>query len=410
MLYEQGRYADAEKVLRETLLANAEDAEAHALLAGCLLQRDAFDEAEREARTAIGLDPEDASGFHMLGMVELARNDPKAAQTSFERALELCPWESGLHHLLGEVHFAKKRWQQALDCAEQGLEFDAEDIDCQNLRVRALVQLGRPAEANQEISDALRREPHNADSHATNGWTLLHASKPRPAIEHFKEALRLDPEHEFARAGIVEALKARNPIYGLMLRYFLWMERLAGKAFVLILVAFVLYRVALNYAKKDPEIGQWLWWVIYAYWGFVAMTWLAVPFFNLLLRLHPLGRHALSSEQKRDSTLVGSVLLTVASLFVWWRWQGSLFSFIAFVDSAFLGVAIVAYTSVPRGWPRKVLLGFVAAVVCGIGVQWGILTGQGDESRSLIAAQFRAWTAVAALWVSMLLSGAQPRR
>ena len=52
---------------------------------------------------------------------------------------------------------------------------------------------------------------------------------PLKAMEHFREALRLDPEMEWARAGIVEAMKARNFVYRWMLAYFLWMARLDSR-------------------------------------------------------------------------------------------------------------------------------------------------------------------------------------
>ena len=62
------------------------------------------------------------------------------------------------------------------------------------------------------------------------GWTLLHDGDPRKAMGHFREALRLDPGMEWARAGIVEAMKARSLIYRIFLSYFLFMNRLSGNA------------------------------------------------------------------------------------------------------------------------------------------------------------------------------------
>ena len=56
--------------------------------------------------------------------------------------------------------------------------------------------------------EALGRNPENAHTNANQGWSLLHGGQPGKALEHFREALRLDPDLEFARAGMVEALKA----------------------------------------------------------------------------------------------------------------------------------------------------------------------------------------------------------
>ncbi|MDB5311521.1 MAG: tetratricopeptide repeat protein [Gemmataceae bacterium] len=45
------------------------------------------------------------------------------------------------------------------------------------------------------------------------GWALLHARQPAEALTHFREALRLDPTNEWARDGLIEALKARYWVY-----------------------------------------------------------------------------------------------------------------------------------------------------------------------------------------------------
>ena len=89
----------------------------------------------------------------------------------------------------------------------------------------ALVQLGRKDEAQQTLGSALANDPENALTHANQGWALLHRGDHAKALEHFREALRIDPELDWARAGIVEALKARHLIYRVMLRFFLWMGR-----------------------------------------------------------------------------------------------------------------------------------------------------------------------------------------
>ena len=91
----------------------------------------------------------------------------------------------------------------------------------------ALTHLGRRGEAGTAIDTALARDPKNALTHANRGWTLLHGGDHARALEHFREALRLDPELAWARRGIVETLSARGPVIRLLLRYFLWMQRIA---------------------------------------------------------------------------------------------------------------------------------------------------------------------------------------
>ena len=59
ILYQQGRFDLAEQILRQTLSTEPDEAEAHAMLAQCLVQRKAFDEAFRGVERAVSLAPND---------------------------------------------------------------------------------------------------------------------------------------------------------------------------------------------------------------------------------------------------------------------------------------------------------------------------------------------------------------
>src|SRR5262249_11867800 len=156
--------------------------------------------------------------------------------------------------------------------AEEGLEQDPEHVSCNNLRAMALVKLGRNAEAGTTIATALERQPENAFSHANQGWGFLHQGNHQKALEHFPGSLRLDPEMEYARAGIVEAMKPRHWIYALFLRYFLWMARLSGKAqWAIIIGGYIGYRALGALAEKQPDLSPWVRPIMVAYIVFAVM-------------------------------------------------------------------------------------------------------------------------------------------
>ena len=208
--------------------------------------------------------------------------------------------------------------------AEQGLQHDAEHVGCNNARAMALTRLGRTAEAGQTLASALEREPENAWSHANLGWASLHEGDSKKALEHFREALRLDPTEDYAKAGLVEALQARNPIYGLMLRYFLFMSRLSGRAqWTFIIGAYLINRMLRGLARSNPQWAPWIMPVLVAYIAFVVLTWISQPLFNLLLRLNRYGRHALSDDQRRGANLVGILFFLALVCLLAWLWGGA---------------------------------------------------------------------------------------
>src|SRR6185436_9021657 len=103
------------------------------------------------------------------------------------------------------------------------------------------------------------KAPENAFTHANQGWTYLNKGEPKKALEHFRESLRLDPANEWARHGIVEALKARNIIYAVMLKYFLWMARLSrGARWGIILGGYFGIQLLASMARSNPAIAPWI--------------------------------------------------------------------------------------------------------------------------------------------------------
>jgi hypothetical protein len=233
----------------------------------------------------------------------------------------------------------------------------------------ALVRLGRKAEAGATIDAALARDPGNAITHANQGWTQLERGDRKKALEHFREALRLDPTNDWARSGIVEALKAGNPVYALMLRYFLWTASLSrGAQWGLILGGYFGSRMLAVAAKSSPELRPWILPLQLLYIAFVLLTWLAQPLFNLLLRLNRFGRLALSEEQTRASNWVGTCFLAAAIAAIAAVFTGfPVWLVVLFFVAVGVSLPVSAIFGCQAGWPRRAMIGY-AGVVALVGV------------------------------------------
>jgi Tfp pilus assembly protein PilF len=367
VLFDQSRLDLAEPELRHALAGDPDNALAHALLALCLLERDEWGSATQEARTAVRLAPEFPFAHTTLGRVLANGQHLDEALDSTEEALRLDPTDADTYALLALIQTQRRDWASALSAAEQGLEHDAEHVGCNNARAMALTKIGRTNEAGTTLAAALDRDPENPLSHANLGWTALHEGESKKALEHFREALRLDPTMDYARAGLVEALKARNPIYGLMLRYFLYMSQLSGRAqWAFIIGAYVLSRFLRGLASTHPQWQPWILPLLIFYFVFVVLTWIAQPTFNLLLRLHPYGKHALSDDQRRGANLIGLLGLPAVVCLVWWlsNARGSGFAFLGAVYFGLLLFPASAIFSCDAGWPRWCMAGYTLGLSC----------------------------------------------
>ncbi len=350
VLMSQNRTEMAEEQLRMVLASESSHSEAHALLALCLVEREAWDAATEEAQQAIFHGPEDSTAHYSLARVMLKRNRLREARESIKEALRLSPWNAGYFATLGAIEAAGERWEEVLEAAQQGLEADPEDEGCENLRAAALTNLGRRSEAGLTIQEALRRNPENAFTHANEGWRLLHVRQPEQAMVHFREALRLDPNLEWARRGIVEAMKARFFIYRMMLGFFLWIGRFPPKTRLVLLIGMPIAQSVLQTTVASVPALEFLAFpLMLIYLLFVWMTWTSSALFNLVLMLNPFGRLALNREEKVQAIATGSCVAAALACEILFLYQSlklpEMLSHGTYVAALYLGLAVPVITT-----------------------------------------------------------------
>jgi tetratricopeptide (TPR) repeat protein len=386
LLYEQSRHDLAEKELRQHLAQDPDDAFAHALLGLCLVARKEFAEATREAERAIGLAPDLAYAHYALAFVLYHRNRFKEAEAAIRQAIDCDPGQADYFSLLAAIRFDQSRWADALAAAEHGLALDPEHAGCTNLRAMALVKLGRRDEAGATIDDALRREPDNALTHANQGWTFLEKGDPQKALEHFREALRLEPNLDWARQGVLEALKARYRLYRLILMFFLWMSKLTGRAqWGVIIGLFVGYQVLRSVAQENPGLAPFLWPILIAYIVFAVLTWTASPLFNLLLRLNRFGRLVLSPEEIWTSNWVGGCVAAALAVLVCGLIAGDVLILVVALILGLLVVPVAGTCTAPAGRPRRLLACYTLALAfAGLAPALSYLLGDLLSNRELM--------------------------
>ncbi|WP_143304450.1 tetratricopeptide repeat protein [Chitinophaga vietnamensis] len=313
LLLQQGRYQDAVTTLRQHLNSSANDIDGLFLLAVCYLEMDNTSEAERVISNALGFAPDDDRFLYLRARLALNKNQYHAAIMAISEAVSINPHEADYFAMWSQILLFKKDYADALQKAEEGLATDPENQACLNLRSHALFNLGKKEEAFSDLHEALEHNPENAYTHANLGWKWLEAGDHRKALEHFRESLKLDPNQQWAKNGMVQAMKARYWLYRQFLNYAFFMGRQkAGTQWLIIIGIFVVTRIASKVFMP-----------LYVLLALMALsTWLIVPVSNLFLRLNPYGRYALTKEQTQVSNMVGILLATALLSFgAWWFTQ-----------------------------------------------------------------------------------------
>ena len=361
-------------------------------------------DATHEAERAIGIDPEVPLGFYALAVAMYRRNRDEEARTAIEGAIALERTDPDYHALLAQLYLRKSLWRMALHAADEGLVFDPRHSGCLNSRATALVNLGEREAAAATMKDALQNDPEDGWLHANRGWSLLHEGKPREAMTHFREALRLEPENQWARAGVVESLKASFFLYRWLLRYFLFMSRLSPRTQqAVVFGGFIGYQVLRALSRNFPALAPYVLPLIVAYVAFALLTWLASALLNLLLRLHPIGKYALTTADRRTSELVGCLLLGTIVCGV--------LAATTIYPVTFFTLALACFaTSLPAshifyaayGWPRWAMV-CVALTVLGAGAYASVNLGDQPFFNFVIAT-------LVSQFAAMYLVRVRPRR
>jgi tetratricopeptide (TPR) repeat protein len=317
ILYHQRRYAEAEEEYRKILAQDPTNPFALAMIAQCFLETDQNKKALEFAKKSMQLGSESPTIYYILARCFFFNNLPEEALSTIQAGQQIDPSNPDFFLLKSQIAYFRQDWELALQEAERGLALDSEDITLINLRARALVKLNRTEEASATMDYALHQAPDSSFSHANKGWVAIERNEFEQAITHFKEALRLNATNEFAKSGLKEAIKAKNKLYRIVLKYFLWMEKLQEKyRWGFIIGVYILYRIALYLAETSELMAMIMMPLIIAYIIFAFSSWIAMPISNLFLRLHPLGKHALEEEEITASTLVGILAGAAISCFI----------------------------------------------------------------------------------------------
>lgn len=296
-------------MLREYLAGFPADTNALTMMVQVKLDLREFEAAEGILKTIIGMDPDNDYLYYLHAKICLDTDRDKEAEAHIKHAISIDPQDADYYALHAAMFLDKKEFDAALERANEALAVDPEHVAALNLRTNALVKLGRKEEGFATIDKALERDAQNPYTHSNYGWAELERGDPKKALEHFRSALQIDSQFGNAKAGLVEALKARYLFYRLFLQYRFWLSRQKGKfQGALIIGLYIGYQIVLNLADDNPQLRPFLTPLIVLYISFALLTWIMEPLSNLFLRLNVYGRYALTEDEIKSSNIVGSSL------------------------------------------------------------------------------------------------------
>ena len=306
LLINQDKYDKARDILNAVLAENPEDVTALSLMAVVFRETNEYDKSLQTLDRALGLQPDNADLFYLKALTLSYTGEIKKAHKWADEAIAREPDRSEFLSVRSLLAFRRKDFKETLEWAEKALVLDPENLLALNMRSSALTKLNRKEESAATIEGALKEDPNNAFTHANFGWNLLEQGDRKKALEHFREALKIDPTLEFAQSGMVEAIKAQYWFYRWYLKYQIWMSNKSSQVqWAFILVIYFGFKMLSRIARTSPEAMPFIVPIMVLLGVFALSTWIMTPVSNLFLRLNTYGRHLLDKQEIMASNLVG---------------------------------------------------------------------------------------------------------
>lgn len=343
LLMDQRRYADAAEWFQRLLAISPHDAYVLAQLAVCWCHVPGKEgQSVQVARHAVAAAP-DQSYFHAvlaLTLVESAKVGQNAvlneALESASKARELDPDSSFAHGLRALALLRLHRFPEAEVSARRALALDTESTMAAQVLSVALLNQKKDEDLNSLVDWQLAENPDDSGAHVSAGYRDLMKGAHKEACGHFREALRLNPNHEGARQGLIESFRARSWFYRLYVRFSYFMSQFGQRgAGGIIFLGFVVYRVAFESLRTShPVIAYSLAgvWMTFALWSFLARG-----IGSALMLTDRFVRMAVSRKEYWEGVCVGTAVLlaiTFLTLGLWNQWPDFIYSALAFALSS----------------------------------------------------------------------------
>jgi len=206
-LHRAGQGSAAERLYRQALNLDPDDAEAHHLIGVLRFQEGKPEDAVTAFERALTFDPGNARYLANLGaaLLVLGRIDPAVAV--LEKAAETVPETPQLLKNLGTAYRQTHRLEEAATACERAVAAFPDDAEAHGSLAAALLSLGRPDEALAAAEEAVALSPHDADMLNTLGSALMACHRLIEATGILERALEAAPDRPEAARNLALVLQ-----------------------------------------------------------------------------------------------------------------------------------------------------------------------------------------------------------
>jgi tetratricopeptide (TPR) repeat protein len=361
LLRSQERYAEAENHLQGAIGEEPNNPDGYYELAFCYCNWDghakkALDCIDR----AIALDPNRSEFLALRAWILVNLEKQGKAIEAADEALAIDPHCILALNAKARAYVRLMKWVDAEEQSRRVLAIAAHNQLAANLLAIALRQQGRLQESEAVTEGLLSRAPDTAMSQNNAGWSALQAGDYQRANQHFLEALRLDPNDDNSRRGLLHSFNSRVWIYRMYFQVVSWIGRYRKEMRLLFFVLiyggyrFVVIGLRTEFGREGIN------WSLVLVACYLVLFGFGKSFGNFFLLFDRFARHALTWKEKAWSLFAAMIygfLLTSLIMSKAWPQAGVLIAIVGLflwgvLQSRFRNAA--AYRSSPSESPATI--------------------------------------------------------
>ncbi|HLL27354.1 MAG TPA: tetratricopeptide repeat protein [Xanthobacteraceae bacterium] len=199
--YQEGSYAESERLSKEILQADENNFRALNLLGMSLHEQGLSEQGISFLKRATEISPEYSAAHNNLGIVYNEEGLHELALSSADRAIGLKPDSSDYYANKAKILHEIAQYENSIACAEKAISLDPTRPEAFSCLGAALLKLDRTAEALANYSRAIALNPESAESYNGLGNVFAKLNRYDEAFAAYDRALALNPDLPAAWLG-----------------------------------------------------------------------------------------------------------------------------------------------------------------------------------------------------------------
>ena len=179
-----------------------------------------LDEAERVYREILQVEPENADVLHLLGVLCFQKKEHDAAIDFIRKAIQIQPRNEDFYYNLGGILQDTGRLDEAITHYQKAIEIKPEFADAYNSMGAVLQKQGKLDDAILQFRKALDLNPDLAITHLNLGYALQQKGQLDDAIACYHKAVKIKPDFDDAYYNLGVVFQAKGQLDNAIVSYY----------------------------------------------------------------------------------------------------------------------------------------------------------------------------------------------